>query len=109
MQAARSSVGSVELGFPQGGPMSPVMFRDYSCDIPLCIIAKCLALEKGELEDQEDDTVKDTDDEENTGPITKAILSKPESERTQCEKWDMHLSRTVNRIEWRREKNWNRS
>ena len=37
VQAERSNEVEVDIGFPQGGPSSPVLFREYANDIPGCI------------------------------------------------------------------------
>ena len=56
---------------------------------------------KGELEDQSEPSST----EDVTSPITSKVDSKSEEEKTNDEKWDVHLSSTVNSIEsWRREK-----
>ena len=96
VQAARSKEILVRIGFPQGGPMSPTFFREYSNDIPACVVSGCLQWRVGEEEDRK--TVRRTGRVE-TSPISKAIKFKSEVEMTKDEKWDRQLQVTENEIE----------
>ena len=48
IQDSRSKGVSVKKGFPQGGPMSPPLFREYSNDIPYHFFGKHHVEERGE-------------------------------------------------------------
>ena len=87
VQASRSRTENVEIGFPQGGPLCPGLFRDYSTDIPSCITEGCVEWEAGESEDFEEEPINDV-----TSSITKALQCKTESEMTKDEKLDQILT-----------------
>ena len=102
VQASFSDTVVVDIGFPQGGPMSPVLFREYGNDIPACMVAGCQTWDEGEKEDQ---GKSEELTEEDRSPITRAILRKNAEERTSEEKWDLQLIESVNNISrWRSEK-----
>ena len=44
----------VEIVFPQGGPKSPLLFREYCNDIPACMLIGNEVWVKGEEEDSKE-------------------------------------------------------
>ena len=101
VQAARSEMMMMKLGFPQGGPISPTFFKEYSNDIPACVTSSCVEWIQGEEEDRR---LKVNNVEVMESPISVAIEWKKETEKTKDEEWDRYLSSTVNKIEvWREE------
>ena len=105
VQAARSSAETVDIGLPQGGPMSPVLWREFSNDIPACITYDCKTWKSGEEEDDNLLRHCDSPEAETTSYVTKFLLETADDERSDDKDWDLYLSRTENKIEeWRKEK-----
>ena len=104
VQASMSRAERTHLGFPQGGPASPVLFREYSNDIPACICTENTQWTIGELEDKEE--LRHVGGNHHyDSPITRAVQQKSEASKTEDEKWDEHLRKTANNIDgWRKEK-----
>ena len=97
VQASRSySVGSF-IGFPQGGPKSPILFREYANDIPACMFQEHPSWKKGE-EDEDEETIIG-ERELKRSCITRKIRSKKQDDKSEDEVWDEVLSMTENKIE----------
>ena len=105
----------MDIGFPQGGPMSPVLFREYATDIPACINTGTMSWLLGEVEDKtsinnENDITENDKTKESF--VTLSIGNKNEEDKSEEEKWEEELLRKANNIEsWKREKNrcWSRA
>ena len=54
METSNSKPFEVKIGFPQGGPMSPILFREYANDFPQCISSNSIKWKRGEDEDELD-------------------------------------------------------
>ena len=84
VQAAKSRTESTDIGFPQGGPARPVLFCEYSNDIPACICSNPISWTIGELEDREPDRSERI--RRKISPVSEAIQLKCDVTKSDAEK-----------------------
>ena len=87
VEASTSKEMEVSIGFPQGGPMSPILFREYSGDIP-----ESIHLENIEMQRENDADHEGLNQNETTeSVVTLKISMKNDDEKSNDEKWDETL------------------
>ena len=98
IEASKSQGRIVKKGIPQGGPMSPPLFREYSNDIPVSLYKGSLLWKTGELEDRSrEENTRREGFKENI--LTQQIKLKPREERDPEEEWDLWLVENNNKVE----------
>jgi hypothetical protein len=89
---------TVNIGFPQGRQKSPVLFRDYSTDIPASVYVDYAAWKVGEEEDSLEERLENVEYHQESY-ISTYLKSKDDNEMSPDEKWEEHLLTNVNKVE----------
>ena len=99
VETEHSKPTAIDIGFPQGGPMSPILFREYTLDLPRSLSAVEDEIEEGQRQDTDPDrSVEDS-------YLTKYLKNKNDVELTDGGKWELQLIRDENFVsDWREER-----